>query len=262
MFKKGIVGTFVLTVLATLAFKNSWDSYGSSIVVQSEAEETLYDPFVVLELFTSQGCSSCPAADILLQKVKHENPDRVFTLSYHIDYWNYIGWNDPFSKAEHTLRQSDYNRKLGYHGNYTPEIVVNGKEHFVGSDVSKMNWVLETFRNEKTTNAITITDVRTKDGRISYCYEVKGPFENKKVRAVIVLDQRITEVKRGENRNRRVTNSNIVVHERLSQLARPVGTAFIKLPRIVQKNEKIFLVVLVENEEKDITAAAQIDLKI
>lgn len=90
---------------------------------------------VVLELFTSQGCSSCPPADRLLSRLgaDPELSTRVFPLSFHVDYWNYIGWTDPFSSARWSDRQQQYARAFGSRRVYTPQLVVNGREEGVGS---------------------------------------------------------------------------------------------------------------------------------
>src|SRR5690242_14224748 len=87
---------------------------------------------VVVELFTSQGCSSCPPADAYLAELAARRD--VLALSIHVDYWNYIGWTDPFASREATQRQKEYARNLGQKYVYTPEIVVDGAAHEVGSD--------------------------------------------------------------------------------------------------------------------------------
>ena len=87
---------------------------------------------VVVELFTSQGCSSCPPADVLLGELaKRED---VLALAFHVDYWDRLGWKDPFSSAMATARQRAYGHKLGLRTVYTPQIVVDGTAEMVGSD--------------------------------------------------------------------------------------------------------------------------------
>ena len=85
---------------------------------------------IVVELFTSQGCSSCPPADAYLAELAGR--DDVIALSFHVDYWNYIGWTDPFSMPEATSRQRAYGRQLGKSFVYTPQIVVDGRAETVG----------------------------------------------------------------------------------------------------------------------------------
>jgi hypothetical protein len=90
------------------------------------------DP-VVLELFTSQGCSDCPPADALLSELG--SSDRgVIPLAYHVDYWNHLGWSDPFSSRQFSERQSEYARAMNLAGEYTPQMVIGGAWQFVGSD--------------------------------------------------------------------------------------------------------------------------------
>jgi hypothetical protein len=86
----------------------------------------------VVELFTSQGCSSCPPADKLLGELARRSD--VLTLAYHVDYWNNLGWKDPFASADATRRQRRYAGALGLSGIYTPQMVVDGAIDAVGSD--------------------------------------------------------------------------------------------------------------------------------
>lgn len=90
---------------------------------------------VVLELFTSQGCSSCPPADKLLTRLAQDPKlqGRVIPLSFHVDYWDYIGWQDPFASPRWSERQRDYGRAFRSNRIYTPQLVVNGKTECVGS---------------------------------------------------------------------------------------------------------------------------------
>ncbi len=219
--------------------------------------EGQYEPIVVLELFTSQGCSSCPPADVLLDKAKKQHPNNVFALSYHVDYWNYIGWEDPFSSRQFTTKQSYYNRKLGYQGNYTPEIVVNGREHFVGSNGAKINAKIAQYGKLKAENKIHLSQAKRTGNKITFDFEVSGDLKDRVLRAVVVLDERTTVVKRGENRNRTLTNSNIVVLERYLEAKDGLGDATLDAPRWIGPDEKLTLMLFVETDELDITGAAK-----
>lgn len=95
---------------------------------------------VVVELFTSEGCSSCPPADALLSQLRKQETQsgtEVIPLGFHVDYWNYQGWQDRFSSNQYSKRQERYAEQLHTEGPYTPEMVVDGSQEFVGSDASR-----------------------------------------------------------------------------------------------------------------------------
>ena len=117
-------------VLAVLFVSTRWPfiSRASSDVPQKQP--------VVVELFTSEGCSSCPPADLLLKQLSAEQPFegiQIIALEEHVDYWNHLGWRDPYSSNDFSVRQDDYSNALPRGGVYTPQMVVDGRVQFVGS---------------------------------------------------------------------------------------------------------------------------------
>jgi len=111
-----------------------------SSVQRYTLKEGSLKPFAIVELFTSEGCSSCPSADQLLIDLTHQakkKNQRIFPLSFHIDYWNGLGWVDPFSLPKFTHRQRQYAKSAGTYEVYTPQMYVNGTNSFIGSDRSK-----------------------------------------------------------------------------------------------------------------------------
>ncbi len=262
MYKKIIIPVVVFMALTSMAFYTVVKLENKEEQKESEKRETVFEdeayaPIVVLELFTSQGCSSCPPADALLDQVKKKHSDKVFALSYHVDYWNYIGWTDPFSSANYSKKQNAYNYKFKSRSNYTPQVVVNGREHFVGSNRSKLLSKITAYSNEKPSNAVGISNLKREGNTITVDYKLLGNLEGKDLRTVLVIDERTTNVKRGENRNRILKNSNIVVAENYSPIAGDIGKTSITVPGLVNKGDKLTVLLLVENTEADITAAAK-----
>ena len=98
---------------------------------------------VLVELFTSQGCSSCPPADRLISAIAAERAGSVVTLEFHVDFWNSGGWTDPFSSRDWTARQVAYERALGQNQPYTPQAVVDGHVEMIGSDAARLRPALD-----------------------------------------------------------------------------------------------------------------------
>lgn len=255
MWKNILYGVIVLTSVSFLSLTKNTIENSKVLVNSSKASH--YEPIVVLELFTSQGCSSCPSADLLLQNVKDKYQNEVFALSYHVDYWNYIGWKDPFSKVKYGEKQRKYNIKFRNNSNYTPQLVVNGKQHFVGSNSAKMQLSIDAYKEKKSVNQVSLNSIRNDKENISFAYTIEGAIKNKKLRALLVIDERTTAVKRGENRNRTLQNSNIVVEEQSIAITDKSGSAEISIPKLVKTADKLNLIVLVENLDYDITGAVK-----
>lgn len=238
----------VLIVVVILAFGFS----------KMKEDNEAFEPVVVLELFTSQGCSSCPSADRLLNTVRKEyKDDNIFVLSYHVTYWNYIGWKDPFSKEKYTDKQREYGQKFRSRSIYTPQLVVNGKEHFVGSNRSLLNSKLKSYSEVSVVNNIRLSDVKKTNDKVSFNYEVKGNLSNKSLRTILVIEERDTFVKRGENRDRKLTNSNIVIAEKEVALKDENGFSSIAIPDIVKPGDKLHLMVVTASKNLSITGAAK-----
>jgi len=166
-------------------------------------------PIVLVELFTSEGCSSCPPADKLLSSIVSEEYDNaeVIGLSFHVDYWNYIGWKDPYSDARFSKRQRNYARQLAS-SVYTPQMVVNGTHQFVGS--SKSNW--KTTLNEEVKRSyvqpLKISSARL-DGK-TLNVEVESVGRGAMLNLAVVERELSQNVNRGENRGRILFHDNVV----------------------------------------------------
>jgi hypothetical protein len=164
---------------------------------------------VVVELFTSQGCSSCPPADAMIHDIANDPAlrGRVIPLAFHVDYWDSLGWRDPFSSAEWTQRQARYARTMRLNSAYTPQAVVNGTREFVGSNHAALSAALEKASNEKR-GEITLTARREGNSLIATIH-ASVPADDDLMLA-IVEDGVTTKIEHGENAGRTITNDAIV----------------------------------------------------
>ena len=128
--------------------------------------------FAVVELFTSEGCSSCPPADELVARIEKESKDKpVYILAYHVDYWNRLGWKDQFSSADFSKRQNEYANYLHLESVYTPQIVVNGKKEFVGSEEGTLRNVIKAGSAKSTAAAglnLSVINIGQNKANINY----------------------------------------------------------------------------------------------
>lgn len=166
---------------------------------------------VVVELFTSQGCSSCPPADAYLAELAKR--DDVIALSFHVDYWNYIGWNDPFSSPEATSRQRAYGRALHKRYVYTPQIVVDGRAETIGSDRTTVDSLI---RMASAAQKVEIDIDHHDDGTADIHVPAASGHGTGEVWIGFYDSAVETEVRAGENRGERIVNANIVrVYKRI-----------------------------------------------
>jgi hypothetical protein len=158
---------------------------------------------VVLELFTSQACSSCPPADALLAELARR-PD-VIALDLHVDYWNGPGWRDPYSMAEFSARQQHYATLLGDSEVYTPELVVDGRRGVVGSDREAVEAAIDAARAD---NSVGIRLRRAGDGLTA---EIEAGGEEATLWLAGIASSRTTRIGGGENGGRTLTEANVVL---------------------------------------------------
>ena len=202
MKKKYIVIAFsaVVSILTAYGFMN----------LDKKAVRSLpaTNGFAVVELFTSEGCSSCPPADEAVAALLAKNIKNVYILAYHVDYWNRLGWEDQFSKPEYSQRQSQYASVLGLSSVYTPQVIVNGSSEFVGSDEDKLNGTVEDNLQTDIKQNVNINAVRV-DNTITVDYSTGGNDEVL-LNLALVQPEATTSVKRGENGGRVLHHVNIV----------------------------------------------------
>jgi hypothetical protein len=173
-----------------------------------------FEPITVIELFTSQGCSSCPSADRLLSQTIFEaakQNKKIYALSFHVDYWNRLGWADPFSSKQFSERQANYVDVFNINGAYTPQMVVNGAYQFTGSDKAALNRYITATQNTKATVHFKRLEATYKENRsIEIKYTLEGDVKGCKINVALVSAKETTFIQRGENEGVTLTNENVV----------------------------------------------------
>ena len=221
---------------------------------------------VIVELFTSEGCSSCPSADTLLARLEKAQPvagAQIIALEEHVDYWNQLGWTDPFSSPQFSRRQNDYAQALHVDGDYTPQAVVNGRAEFVGSDGKRSMQEIARAASGQPAYSIqlvpagghlSITVTRTLDGKA----------EPADVVLAITEGQLSSQVRKGENSGKLLQHAPVV--RSLTVVGSVSNSATLALQPALQlepawKRENLRAVVFLQNRgSRRITAAATIDL--
>jgi len=165
--------------------------------------------FALLELFTSEGCSSCPPADELMGRIQQGSVDRpVYVLSYHVDYWDRNGWKDVFSNAAFTERQYNYSRRFADQV-YTPQVIVNGKTEFVGSDATAANLAIDKSLKIPSASSISLSGNKVGDS-LQINSQVTGNMNKIRLMIAIVQKHALSNVKAGENKGRALSHWQIV----------------------------------------------------
>lgn len=176
--------------------------------------------FAVVELYTSQGCSSCPPADAVLRRLDawaRANDHRVFSLSFHVTYWNRLGWRDPFSQAAFTERQHDYADLFDRRNVFTPEAVINGRISQNGSHETSMRQRVEAALARGALARVSLS-AEAIEGGVRVEHEVEDAPPGSRLWLALVERGLSSEVTRGENRGRRLHHDNVVRHQRSAAL--------------------------------------------
>jgi hypothetical protein len=166
----------------------------------------------VVELFTSEGCSSCPPADrVLASLTARAKADSlpVYTLSFHVDYWNYLGWRDRFSSSNYSERQRGYSSINANGGTYTPQVVVNGEAECVGSDASRLDDLIDAALKRVPRTRIELDARRGAQG-IDVNYRVSGATAGRVLNLALLEPRAESQVEHGENAGERLAHVNVV----------------------------------------------------
>jgi hypothetical protein len=214
---------FILAVSIALLTLLSLRYFGTASAEPRSIADTSERTPVLVELFTSEGCSDCPPADALLEKLDRSQPVRnaeLIVLSEHVDYWDDIGWKDPYSSHEFSVRQGDYAHRFRLDGAYTPQMVVDGEAQLVGSDERRAIQVTESAaKAEKVLVALSSIHL---EGNTLAVHIESSPLTSsawpKSANVLLVLadDSDQSNVRRGENAGR--TLKHVAVVRKLTEV--------------------------------------------
>jgi hypothetical protein len=229
---------------------------------------------VIVELFTSEGCSSCPAADRLLTRLEQTQPvpgAQVVAIEEHVDYWNQLGWTDPFSSPQFRARQNDY--AVAFHANniYTPQMVVNGQTEFVGSDMTRAMHEIGAAAQAATTavdlrSVPNSTDPDLLDLSVQVTNLKTAKWRDSNVYLAVTENGLTTLVPRGENGGRTLRHSSVVRSFGVIGRVKPQGAnggqlvSTLRLPPEWRRENLRAVVFVQERDTFRITGAGVVDL--
>lgn len=218
--------------------------------------------FVLLELFTSQGCSSCPSADKLLEKTivdAQKSGKKIIALSYHVDYWDRLGWKDPYSNAQFTQRQYDYAQWFQSSNVYTPQIIVNGKEEFVGSDKAKMSRVIDKILQTGASVNIQLEEISWKNNVLNLDIKLSNLAKNSQLNVALVSKNTETNISRGENERLKLKGSNVVRVLQKIQLLTIQNKVSLPIPKDAEKANTQVIAFIQDKNTNQILGAEALD---
>ncbi|MEO7924549.1 MAG: DUF1223 domain-containing protein [Chitinophagaceae bacterium] len=214
-----------------------------------------YEPIAVLELFTSEGCSSCPPADKLLPELEKLD-NNIIPLSFHVDYWNRLGWTDPFSSTQYSERQRIYSDQFKLESVYTPQLIVNGETELVGSDRGKATAAVRQALAEQALVRLSVQDVLQTGEKLSFAVIPGGEFKKTDIIAVLVQNNAMMQVKAGENKGATLSHVNVVrAFEKQTALVK--NEFHLEIPTDIKKDGWIVVVYAQQKNNLKITGAAK-----
>jgi hypothetical protein len=195
--------------------------FGASANI-SYAENFRLNAHAVVELFTSQGCASCPLADKVLANIAKDK--NIITLAYHVDYWDYNGWRDSFGSKANSKLQAAYSKAQNTPNVYTPQMIINGEKDIVGSHGEKVKAAVVD------SNFFVPIDIKTNDDYLTITIDGNEKYAEATVLLVTFISSKEVKVSRGENAGKRLQYTNIVTQRRALGMWQPKTGAIIKLP--------------------------------
>jgi len=232
----------------------------STIASAAQAQDK---PFVIVELFSSEGCSSCPPADFLVSQLTawaRQKNVPVYPLVFHVDYWNYLGWRDVFSNVAFTQRQYEYSYFLKGQGVYTPQMIVNGRDAFIGSDQGELQKDLDRELLAPASLVLHI-DLTKQSSQIIVHYQVEGYSNGDVINFALVERGLSTKILAGENAGLTLHYDNVVKEFQTIPLREAASQITFSLGKILDTKQASVIAYVQDMKTMLIKDAKQVDVE-
>jgi hypothetical protein len=250
MFRTIKKNIFLITFLITQVLFSSYKKK-SSINKDIPAPEG----FALVELFTSEGCSSCPPADEAVGRLNGWKKN-VYVLSFHVDYWNYLGWKDVFSNSAYSSRQQNYGNLFHLSSIYTPQIIVNGRIQFVGNDETTLRTTIENDLKEIPNTAFQIKIQSVNKNQVAVSW-ITNPDHELNVNLGLVQNFTKDHIQRGENKGQTLNHYFTVRDFQTLPVNGSSNTAYLNIPAGLQTSDCSVIAFLQNPKTGYIVAASQ-----
>ena len=229
--------------------------FSSYLPIHHEKNKLAMEGFAVVELFTSEGCSSCPPADEAVGRLNGLKKN-VYLLSFHVDYWNDLGWKDIYSNAAYSRRQQEYGNIFHLNSIYTPQIIVNGKTQFVGSDETRLKETIGESLKEIPKAEIQLKVIQANKNQIpvSCATADSGDF---KLNIALVRHTATDFVQRGENKGKTLKHYDIVLDFKVISNRKSGDIYYLKLPLDLHVSDCEVIAFLQNSKSGEIIAATR-----
>lgn len=259
-----IAGSFIAAVLVIAAFTVRPVRVETRQQAMCNVAAPAGPGFAVVELFTSEGCSSCPPADELVARIQKEDKDRpVYLLAFHVDYWDRLGWKDVFSSAAYSDRQRQYAGWLKLQSVYTPQIVVNGRTEFVGSEASTLRSTIEKdLQGQATPVRLSISHLKKEGNQLDWSWQTEGSKKGLLLVVALVQPTATTNVRSGENSGHTLSHVQIVRNLQSVPLdGKSNGSGHMEWPAVMNPGEAEVIAFLQNEDNGEIVAATRSNIQ-
>lgn len=232
--------------------------------LHSWAQNKLFVPTVLVEFYTSEGCSSCPKADLFgteIRNIADSNKQRVYTLDWHVDLWNQSGWVDPFSDSLYTQRQEDFARANNQKAMFTPMVFVNGKGALPAGAKSEVGKLIESNIRKPASNFIMLSaSLMSASKALIIDYDIKGEIDSCDFMATLVQNVVYSMPTSGENAGTKLVHHNVVRKLVGTTTPTPVGSLSMQLATVDIDFKQYKLIAFLQHKRtKQIVACQQLD---